>query len=260
MSKILIIEDDKEINNLIKLYLEENSYTTESVFDGMKALKLLRERAEEFDLAILDIMLPFKSGDNVLSELRTHSNLPVIMLSAKDSVHTKVDMIRLGADDYMTKPFDLDELIVRIEAVLRRSIRDMDNAPNKSGKDVDDISGNQSEKKLTYRNIIMDINSKRVYIRGTNSLPDNAGEENDNQTENELELTAKEFEILELFLKNPTKLFSKANIYESVWNEEYLVEDTTLKVHMSNLRSKLKKYDDFDYIETVWGMGYRLKH
>ena len=90
MSKILIIEDDKEINNLIKLYLEENSYTTESVFDGMKASKLLRERAEEFDLAILDIMLPFKSGDNVLSELRTHSNLPVIMLSAKDSVHTKI--------------------------------------------------------------------------------------------------------------------------------------------------------------------------
>ena len=258
MSKILIIEDDKEINNLIKLYLEENSYSTESVFDGMKASKLLRDRAEEFDLAILDIMLPFKSGDNVLSELRTHSNLPVIMLSAKDSVHTKIDMIRLGADDYMTKPFDLDELIVRIEAVLRRSVRDMDNAPNKSGKDVDAVSGNQS-KKLTYRNIIMDINSKRVYIRGTNSFPDNAGEGNDNQTENELELTAKEFEILELFLNNPTKLFSKANIYDSVWNEEYFVEDTTLKVHMSNLRSKLKKYDEFDYIETVWGMGYRLR-
>lgn len=242
MSKILIIEDDKEINNLIKLYLEENSYTTESVFDGMKASKLLKERAEEFDLAILDIMLPFKSGDNVLSELRTHSNLPVIMLSAKDSVHTKIDMIRLGADDYMTKPFDLDELIVRIEAVLRRSIRNVDDALSKSGKDVDDISPNPSEKKLTYKNIIMDINAKRVYV-----------------SENELELTAKEFEILELFLNNPTKLFSKANIYESVWNEEYLVEDTTLKVHMSNLRSKLKKYDDFDYIETVWGMGYRLR-
>ena len=242
MSKILIIEDDKEINNLIKLYLEETSYTTESVFDGMKASKLLKERAEEFDLAILDIMLPFKSGDNVLSELRTHSNLPVIMLSAKDSVHTKIDMIRLGADDYMTKPFDLDELIVRIEAVLRRSIRNVDDALSKSGKDVDDISGNQSERKLTYKNIIMDINAKRVYI-----------------SENELELTAKEFEILELFLENPTKLFSKANIYESVWNEEYFVEDTTLKVHMSNLRSKLKKYDDFDYIETVWGMGYRLR-
>ena len=242
MSKIIIIEDDKEINNLIKLYLEENSYTTESVFDGMKASKLLRERAEEFDLAILDIMLPFKSGDNVLSELRTHSNLPVIMLSAKDSVHTKIDMIRLGADDYMTKPFDLDELIVRIEAVLRRSIRNVDDALSKSGKDVDDISGNQSERKLTYKNIIMDINAKRVYV-----------------SENELELTAKEFEILELFLENPTKLFSKANIYESVCNEEYFVEDTTLKVHMSNLRSKLKKYDDFDYIETVWGMGYRLR-
>ena len=233
MSKILIIEDDKEINNLIKLYLEENSYTTESVFDGMKASKLLKDRAEDFDLAILDIMLPFKSGDNVLSELRTHSNLPVIMLSAKDSVHTKIDMIRLGADDYMTKPFDLDELIVRIEAVLRRSGQN-EIVKEKVKDTVKDI--------LKYNNIKMDINAKMVYV-----------------SENELELTAKEFEILELFLNNPTKLFSKANIYESVWNEEYLVEDTTLKVHMSNLRSKLKKYDDFDYIETVWGMGYRLR-
>ena len=241
MSKILIIEDDKEINNLIKVYLEENSYTIESIFDGMKASRLLKEKSEEFVLAILDIMLPFKSGDNVLSELRTHSNLPVIMLSAKDSVHTKIDMIRLGADDYMTKPFDLDELIVRIEAVLRRSAGNASGASNKSDKD-NDSSDNQSEKKLTYKNIIMDTNAKRVYI-----------------AENELELTAREYEILELFLKNPTKLFSKANIYESVWNEEYIVEDTTLKVHMSNLRNKLRKYDDFDYIETVWGMGYRLR-
>lgn len=249
MSKIIIIEDDKEINNLIKLYLEENSYTTESVFDGMKASKLLRERAEEFDLAIIDIMLPFKSGDNVLSELRTHSNLPVIMLSAKDSVHTKIDMIRLGADDYMTKPFDLDELIVRIEAVLRRSGQNeiVKEKVKDTAKDI-----------LKYNNIKMDIYAKRVYIIGTDASSDNIGEDN-NQTENEIELTAKEFEILELFLNNPTKLFSKANIYESVWNEEYLVEDTTLKVHMSNLRSKLKKYDDFDYIETVWGMGYRLR-
>ncbi|MBQ9232742.1 MAG: response regulator transcription factor [Lachnospiraceae bacterium] len=249
MSKIIIIEDDKEINNLIKLYMEENSYTTESVFDGMKASKLLRERAEEFDLAILDIMLPFKSGDNVLSELRTHSNLPVIMLSAKDSVHTKIDMIRLGADDYMTKPFDLDELIVRIEAVLRRSGQNeiVKEKVKDTAKDI-----------LKYNNIKMDINAKRVYIIGTDASSDNIGEDN-NQTENEIELTAKEFEILKLFLNNPTKLFSKANIYESVWNEEYLVEDTTLKVHMSNLRSKLKKYDEFDYIETVWGMGYRLR-
>ncbi len=233
MSKILIIEDDKEINNLIKVYLEENSYETESVFDGMKAAKLLKERANDFDLAILDIMLPFKSGDNVLSELRTYSNLPVIALSAKDSVHSKIEMIRLGADDYMTKPFDLDELIVRIEAVLRRSGKSEVFKEN-----TKDTAGNIIE----YMNIKMELHAKRVYLK-----------------ENELELTAKEFEILELFLSNPTKLFSKANIYESVWNEEYLVEDTTLKVHMSNLRSKLKKYDDFDYIETVWGMGYRLR-
>ena len=233
MSKILIIEDDKEINNLIKVYLEDNDYTTESVFDGMKAAKLLKERANDFDLAILDIMLPFKSGDNVLSELRTYSNLPVIALSAKDSVHSKIEMIKLGADDYMTKPFDLDELIVRIEAVLRRS------GQNEAFKDkAKDTTGDIIE----YINIKMDLGSKRIYIK-----------------ENEIDLTAKEFEILELLLCNPTKLFSKANIYESVWNEEYLVEDTTLKVHMSNLRSKLKKYDDFDYIETVWGMGYRLR-
>ncbi|MBQ8923361.1 MAG: response regulator transcription factor [Lachnospiraceae bacterium] len=240
MSRILIIEDDREINNLIKVYLEDNSYITESVYDGMKAVNLLKDRADDFDLAILDVMLPYKSGDNVLSELRAFSSLPVIVLSAKDSVHTKIDMIRLGADDYMTKPFDLDELIVRIEAVLRRS--------GTSINDTLSYSDKYKKQKLEYKNITMDLESKRVYMLDSK------------QEENELELTAKEFEILELFLKNPTKLFSKANIYESVWNEEYLVEDTTLKVHMSNLRSKLKKYDDFDYIETVWGMGYRLKH
>ena len=240
MSRILIIEDDREINNLIKVYLEDNSYITESVYDGMKAVNLLKDRADDFDLAILDVMLPFKSGDNVLSELRAFSNLPVIVLSAKDSVHTKIDMIRLGADDYMTKPFDLDELIVRIEAVLRRSGTNINDTLNSSDK--------YKKQKLEYKNIAMDLESKRVYMLDSK------------QEENEFELTAKEFEILELFLKNPTKLFSKANIYESVWNEEYLVEDTTLKVHMSNLRNKLKKYDDFDYIETVWGMGYRLKH
>ena len=253
MAKILIIEDDKEINNLIKVYLEENSYETESVFDGIKAAKLLKDRACEFDLAILDIMLPFKSGDNVLSELRTYSDLPVIALSAKDSVHSKIEMIRLGADDYMTKPFDLDELIVRIEAVLRRSKNISGNGYKQAGgKDASDKM--QESKKLTYKNLIMDTESKRVYIKF-----EDAASENEEGTRSELDLTAREFEILELLLSNPTKLFSKANIYESIWNEEYLVEDTTLKVHMSNLRSKLKKYDDFDYIETVWGMGYRLR-
>ena len=253
MAKILIIEDDKEINNLIKVYLEENSYETESVFDGIKAAKLLKDRALEFDLAILDIMLPFKSGDNVLSELRTYSDLPVIALSAKDSVHSKIEMIRLGADDYMTKPFDLDELIVRIEAVLRRSKNISGNGYKQAGgKDASDKM--QESKKLTYKNLIMDTESKRVYIKC-----EAESSKNEEGTRSELDLTAREFEILELLLSNPTKLFSKANIYESIWNEEYLVEDTTLKVHMSNLRSKLKKYDDFDYIETVWGMGYRLR-
>ena len=138
------------------------------------------------------------------------------------------DVIRMGADDYITKPFDLDEVAVRIEAVLRRT---------EKGPEAG------SQEKLRYKDMLMDCNAKTVTIKGDT-----------------LVLTSKEYGILELMLRNPTKLFSKANLFESVWNEPYFNEDSTLKVHMSNLRNKIKRYaEEEEYIETVWRMGYRLK-
>ena len=226
MKKILTVEDDKEINRLICEYLSAQGYETMSALNGLDAVRIVREQ-RDLSLLILDLMLPFQSGDMVLQKIREFADIPVIVVSAKSETRSKIDLIRMGADDYLTKPFDLDELLVRVEAVLRRyegNARDAE--PNV----------------LTYKNLTLDL------ISGTASV---CGQS--------LTLTSKEFAILELMLKNPAKLWSKANLFESVWGENYLSDDNTVKVHMSNIRSKLKKLDpDNEYIETVWGMGYRL--
>ena len=226
MSKILVVEDDKEINRLLCEYLVSQGYDVQQAEDGMKALNILHNQSD-ITLVLLDIMLPFQSGDVVLRKLREFSNLPVIILSAKDTVQTKIDVIRMGADDYITKPFDLDEVIVRIEAVLRRSGQ-----------------SNETKKSpvIEYKNMKLNTEAKTVILDG-----------------HRMELTVKEYGVLELLLSNPQKMFSKANLFESVWKEPYFNEDNTLKVHMSNLRSKIKQHTEEEYIETIWGMGYRLK-
>ncbi len=277
MSKILVIEDDKEINRLICEYLTESGYEMLSATNGIAGLSLL-ESTPDIDLCLLDLMLPMKSGDRVMQSLREFSDVPVIVLSAKDTVQTKIDLFRLGVDDYITKPFDLDELLVRVEAVLSRcdyrksagyanGNKDMAGASSNAGDvetgmninsgsciDIENVNGKTIKDAGTiytkvwhqgytyiYKNLTMDDEAKIVTVNG-----------------NKLVLTAKEYSILRLLLTNPNKLFSKANLFESVWDETYYPEDNVLKVHMSNLRNKIKKYDDQEYIETVWGMGYKL--
>ena len=229
MARVLVVEDDKEINNLICEYLGTMGYETVSSNDGMKALELLKWD-KKLDIALIDLMLPYLSGDRLLSKLREFSELPVIVVSAKDTVQTGIELIKMGADDYITKPFDLDELVVRIEAVLKRC-----------SKSNPDVSGD-AHQRLEHKNLVMDTEAGVVTVNG-----------------NQLELTGKEYAIIELLLRNPNKLFSKVNLFESVWDMPYFAEDNTLKVHMSNIRNKIKKYDDEEYIETIWGMGYRLK-
>ena len=221
----MIAEDDKEINRLMGEFLSEQGYTCVSVNNGLDAVRVVR--TESPDMMLLDLMLPLKSGDSVLNEIRTFTQMPVIVVSAKDTVQNKIELMRLGADDYITKPFDLDELLVRIEAVLRRCR----------------IEETEEEKFLTFKNITIDTVSKKITVNGK-----------------EIILSSKEYGILEVLLQNQDKLFSKANLYESVWNEKYMNDDNIMKVHMSNIRSRLKEADpDTEYIETVWGMGYRLK-
>lgn len=226
MKKIFVVEDDREINRLICDFLNGQNYECISAENGLDAVRFVRDN-KDFSLVLLDLMLPFQSGDMVLKKLREFSSVPVIVLSAKSMVSSKIDVIRLGADDYITKPFDLDELLARIEAVLRRS---------------DNSKGENDEAFLKLKKLTLDRNGKTASVDG-----------------NAIGLTSKEYAILELMLLNPTKLFSKANLFESVWGQPFLSDDNTIKVHMSNIRSKIRNFDDScEYIDTVWNMGYKL--
>ncbi len=227
MKKILIVEDDRQINNLLCDFLSSKGYSTISSFDGADAIVNLRNN-EDLSLVILDLMLPVLSGDSVLKEIRVFSNVPIIVISAINNTDSKVNLMSIGADDYITKPFVLDEVLARVTAVLRRY--------EKNEQTI------KESKPLTFKNLILHTDSCTATVNGKPLL-----------------LTNKEFSILNLLLNNPTKLFSKSNLFETVWEESYIADDGTLKVHMSNLRAKLKSLDpDNEYIETVWGMGYRL--
>ncbi|MBQ5318484.1 MAG: response regulator transcription factor [Oscillospiraceae bacterium] len=224
MSRILIVEDDHEINKLLADFLQKNGYETDSAEDGGKASLLLRK--QDFDLVLMDLMLPYKSGEHLIKEFREYSQIPVIVLSAKSMMETRLEVLRLGADDYILKPFDLNEVQVRIEVVLRRS-----------GAGTSLSSGT-----ISCGNLCFNTNENSVTYQGKT-----------------VALTAKELMLLKLFMEHPQKVYTKANLYESVWNDTYYYEDNTINVHVSNLRSKLKKATGNDYIETVWGIGYRLK-
>lgn len=227
--KLLIVEDDNEIGDILDKYLKSNGYEIDRAENGLEAISKIQQN--DYSIVLLDIMLPFKSGDQVLKTVRETSQVPVIIISAKDMVQTKIDVMRMGADDYITKPFDLDEVLVRIEAVLRRTV-----GINKNSA----ITGEPNI--ITHKNLEMNLDSVRVTVKGQ-----------------EITLTSKEYAILQLLLTNPDKMFSKSNIYESVWEEGYIYDDNTLMVHISNLRNKLKDVDpEEEYIETIWGMGYRL--
>lgn len=225
MKRILIVEDNIDVNNMVREMLTNSQYEVFSAFNGIEAVKAIKKNT--YDLVILDIMLPYKSGDEVLREIRQFTDIPVIILSAKDMVSTKIDLLKLGADDYITKPFDLGELVARVNVLFRRI--------DKNAK---------KDNLIRYKDITLDGNLKNVFINNS-----------------KLELTAKEYLIMELFMKNKERIFSKEAIYEAVWGEEYLGDDNAVKTHMSNLRNKLKKAsNNEEYIETVWGLGYRLKN
>lgn len=223
MSHILLVEDDPEINRLLTDFLTENGYQVTSLFNGLHVQDCLAR--EKIDLVLLDIMLPYRNGDRVLADIRRQYTLPIIIISARETTQNKIDLLRLGADDYITKPFDMEEVLARIESSLRR-IQFQSAVP----------------KRLQYKNLIFDGEKNTVFLNGQ-----------------ELLLTAKELAILELLMRYPDKIFSKANLFQSIWDTEYLNEDNTLNVHISNLRNKMKALcPDEEYIDTVWGIGYRL--
>lgn len=221
---ILIVEDDNDINKLLCDMLEINGYNSKSAYSGTEALIYLEHY--NFDIIILDLMLPGLDGENVLKKIREEKHMPIIIISAKDDKSTKIDMLKGGADDFISKPFDIDEVIARVETNLRRY----------------KLSSESNDNKLmTFKEIKVDKDTREVFIN-----------------KYEISLTSREFDILELFLTHPKKVFTKANLFESIWKDDYLGDDNTINVHISNLRNKISKYANNDYIQTVWGIGYKL--
>lgn len=224
---ILVVEDDVSINTLLARLMEKKGYNVVQAYSGTEALLQLENN--EFQLVLLDLMLPGITGEELIKKIRKTKDMPVIVISAKIDKKDKVDLLTLGADDYITKPFDIEEVSARIYSNLRRYLKFSNN--------------NSSEQKLTFKDIVLNKETKEVFVN-----------------DKEIILTAREFSILELLLNNPRKVFSKSNLFESVWGEEYYCDDNTVNVHMSNLRNKLSKANpDEEYIETIWGMGYKLK-
>lgn len=223
MTTILIVEDDPSIQDMLSEKLKREGYDYKQAYSGTEALLNLDKAA--FDLILLDLMLPGMTGEDFLSKLRKENNTPVIVLSAKDSSTSKVTLLRAGANDYMVKPYDLNELMARIEVQLK----------NKHG---DSFYKSQI---ISYQGFSLDQANKLISYQGQ-----------------ELSLTPRERAIIGLLLTYPKRIFSKQEIYEGAWKEAYFGDDKTLSVHISNLRKKLKAISGKDWIETIWGLGFRL--
>lgn len=224
MQNILIVEDDANINNLLNEVLTKEGYSCDQAFSGTEAHMLIDRGV--YSLILLDLMLPGLSGEEVLPEIRKKRNTPVIVLTAKDGLDEKISLLSGGADDYITKPFEIKEVIARIQVQLRRSSRGQE-----KGSSV-----------LTHKSLALNKKTYEVSLEGR-ELP---------------KMTRQEFAILELLLKHPKQVFSKEDIFEYAWNEPYMGETKTLDVHISNIRKKIKTVTQEEYIETVWGIGYRL--
>lgn len=226
--KILVADDEAEIRDLLRLYLEKDGYEVLEAVDGIEALEKVKK--EKPDLLILDIMMPGLDGYRVLRNIRENSNIPVIMLSARDTNTDKILGLDLGADDYITKPFEPLEAMARVNSNMRRFYT------------LGAGAGRQNEvRELRSGDLRLDSEACMVY-RGNEMI----------------ELTSIEFKILRLFMENPGKVFTKQQIYEYAWEDKYMMSDNSVMVGISKLRMKLES-GGRDYIKTIRGLGYRLE-
>lgn len=225
---ILLVEDDPDISNMVKTYLNNEAFNVKCVFDGNEAVHAFKH--EHYDLVLLDLMLPKLNGMNFLQMVRTRSYIPVIIMSAKDSEVDKALGLGLGADDYITKPFSMVELTARVKAVIRRSTQYI----------VTQIERNTSIIKV--HEIELDMENLCATKNGI-----------------QINLTSKEWKILCLFFENQKKVFTKEQIYRSVWGDDYYGDENIINVHISRLREKIEDTPSKPaYIKTIWGIGYKL--
>ena len=225
--KILLVEDDTEISDMLRNFLISENFEVTAAFDGESACGEFF--ADEYSLVLLDLMIPKKSGMEVMRSIREKSTVPIIILSAKDTDSDKTLGLGLGADDYITKPFSVTEVLARIKANIRRTTQY--------------AAGNAREETVLKRGALsLDINDYSVLKKGER-----------------MELTAKEFEILKLLMQNPKKVYTKEQIYSHVWNDAYFGDENAVNVHISRLRNKIEDNPrDPRIVVTVWGIGYRL--
>lgn len=222
MANILIADDEKEIVRLLRMYIEANDYVVFEANDGQAALQILE--GEKIDLAIVDIMMPKKNGYEIIKEIRKGRYIPILVISAKVELSDRVFGIDLGADDYITKPFEPLEVAAKVRAHLRRV-----------GAQT---AADEEENRIEAGNLLLNCDECMVTCNGVSQ-----------------ELTKAEYKVLELFMKHPRRVFTKEQIYEYAWGNEYAVDDNTIRVIISRLRDKVGN----DTIKTIRGLGYRLE-
>ncbi len=225
-SKILVVDDEKLIVKGIKFSLEQEGWEVDTAYDGEEALNCVRNN--KYDVMLLDVMLPKYDGLQVCQLVREFSNIPIIMLTAKGEDMDKIMGLEYGADDYVTKPFNILELKARIKAIIRRS-HNIEKVPSKKSLEVGDLK--------------MELTSRRVFIKNV-----------------EIGLTAKEFDMLELFINHPGRVYSRDELLDTIWGKEYPGDVRTVDVHVRRLREKVEPNPGQpEYIYTKWGVGYYFK-
>ena len=219
---ILIVEDDVNIRELLSLYLGQEGYVIETAQDGAEGLRAFKRCHP--DLVLLDLMMPVMDGSQMLRELRAFSKTPVIILTAKGEVFDKVTLLEMGADDYITKPFEMREVIARVRAVLRRFEKE------------------EESKKLIFDNLIIDKRSYNITVKGQ-----------------KMEIPPKEIELLYFLASSPNRVFTRAQLLDDVWGFDYFGDTRTVDVHVKRLREKLEGVSDQWSLKTVWGVGYKFE-
>ena len=228
MNKVLIIDDDKELCALMKKCIEQENLSAVTVYNGIEGVRLIDENKDSYSLIILDVMLPDIDGFQILQKIRDISNIPVLMLTAKSNEEDKVFGLRLGADDYLTKPFGINELMARVNSLIRRYT-----TLNPFTVDIDSIS---------LKDMVIDKLNRTVTVK---DIP--------------VSLTGKEFDLLLFLASNKGRVFTKKQIYSQVWEEEYAFDDSNIMSFISKLRKKIEPDPDHPfYILTVRGVGYRF--